>query len=199
MTELLLGAGIGWAAGITPGPLHTLIIVTAVQRGFRAGAKVAVAPPLADIPVVPLSLVAVGAMADGVVRALSIVGGLFVVWLGIDTLRTAWRNEPADTAARGSDMAKGIVTNLLSPYPWLFWFTVGAPILVTAWAESPVDAVAFLAGFYGTLVGAKLAVAWLASHGRRLVDTPWYARLIAASGILLLVMGGFLIREALQT
>ncbi len=198
MTELALGLGIGWAAGITPGPLHTLIIVTAVQRGFRAGARVAVAPPLADIPVVPLSLLAVGAMSDGVVRGLSAAGGLFVIWLGIDTLRAARRADP-EPVRSGSDVAKGIVTNLLSPYPWLFWFTVGAPILVTAWEDAPVDAVAFVAGFYGTLVGAKLGVAWLASHGRRLLGTPWYGRLIAASGIMLIFMGLILLRGAFVT
>lgn len=195
MTELLLGAGIGWAAGITPGPLHTLIIVTAVQRGFRAGVSVAVAPPIADLPVIPISLLAVGAMSDGVVRLLSLAGGLFVVWLGIDTVRTARRGEAA-TALAGSDMAKGIVTNLLSPYPWLFWFTVGAPILVTAWGGAPLRALAFLAGFYGTLVGAKVVVAWLASHGRRLLGTPWYVRLVAGSGILLIAMGVILMRQA---
>ena len=89
MTEFLLGAGLGWAAGLTPGPLHTLILATSVKRGFRAGAKVAFAPPLADIPVVPISLLFVGGLSVGWIRGLAVVGGLFVVWLGIDTIRTS--------------------------------------------------------------------------------------------------------------
>ncbi len=196
MTEFLLGAGIGWAAGLTPGPLHTLIMVTSIRRGFRAGASVALAPPIADLPVVPIALFLVGSMSDGIVRMLSFGGGLFVIWLGVITVRSAGRGEDADTRA-GSDLAKGIVTNLLSPHPWLFWLTVGGPILVTAWTANPARGLAFLAGFYGLLVGTKIVVAWLASHGRRLAGTPWYARLVAASGMLLFGMGAFLVRDAL--
>jgi threonine/homoserine/homoserine lactone efflux protein len=91
---------------------------------------------------------------------------------------------------------KGVITNLLSPHPWLFWLTVGAPILVLAWADNPARALAFLVGFYGLMVMTKLVVAYLASHGQRLVGTPWYARLVIASGVLLLVMGGLLLRDA---
>lgn len=198
MTELLLGAGLGWAAGIVPGPLHTLIMVTAITRGFRSGAMVAVAPPIADVPVVPIALFFVGSMSDGVVRWLSFAGGLFVLWLGYDTIRSAHRAEDGATAG-GSPLAKGIVTNLLSPHPWLFWLTVGGPILVTAWNDNPGRGFAFLAGFYGVMVVTKLGVAYLASHGQRLAGTPWYARLVVASGALLLAMGSLLIRDALIT
>jgi threonine/homoserine/homoserine lactone efflux protein len=195
VTEFLLGAGLGWAAGITPGPLHALIMVTSIAHGFRAGAMVAVAPLVADIPVVPIALVVVGSMSDGVVRWLSFGGGLFVLWLGYDTIRNARRDEAAPQRG-GSPLLKGIVTNLLSPHPWLFWLTVGSPILVMAWSENPALGLAFLGGFYGLMLSTKLAVALLASHGQRLVGTPWYSRLIVGSGVLLAVLGGFLIRDA---
>lgn len=195
MTELLLGAGIGWAAGLTPGPLHTLVMVTSIRRGFRAGAAVALAPPIADAPIVPIALFLVGAMSDTAIRALSFAGGVFVIGLGVATMRSAGRPETTQVHT-GSDLAKGIVTNLLSPHPWLFWLTVGGPILVTAWTASPVTGLAFLVGFYGLLVGSKIGVAFLASHGRRLAGTPWYARLVAGSGLLLVAMGAFLLRDA---
>ncbi len=194
MTEYLLGAGLGWAAGIVPGPLHTLILVTSLRRGFRGGAMVAVAPPIADIPVVPIALLVVGAMTQGAVRWLSFSGGLFVLWLGYDTIRHAHRRPEA--GGSGSDLLKGIVTNLLSPHPWLFWLTVGGPLLVAAWQDDPGRGVAFVLGFYGVMVATKLVVAYLASHGRRLEGTPWYARIVIGSGLLLVVMGGFLIRDA---
>lgn len=196
MTEFLLGAGIGLGAGLIPGPLHTLVMVTAIKRGFRSGAMVALAPPLADVPVVAVALLVVGSLSNGIVRWLSLAGGLFVLWLGIDTIRTA-RHDDAAEGPSGSDLLRGVVTNLLSPHPWLFWLTVGAPILVTAWSDNPARALAFLGGFYGLLVGTKIAVAYVASHGRRLQGTPWYARLLGAGGVLLLVMGSLLIRDAI--
>ncbi len=171
-------------------------MATSIKRGFRAGASVAVAPLVADMPVVPIALFLVGSMSDGVVRVLSVAGGLFVLGLGLTTIRSARRVDGTEVRP-GSDLAKGIITNLLSPHPWLFWLTIGGPILITAWTADPGRGLAFLAGFYGLLVGTKLVVAWLASHGRRLAGTPWYARLVVASGVLLLGTGAFLIGGAI--
>ena len=67
-----------------------------------------------------------------------------------DTIRNARRGPPP--LRPGSDLLKGVVTNLLSPHPWLFWLTVGAPILVMAWSDNPASALAFLGGFYGLMV-----------------------------------------------
>lgn len=195
MTEFLLGAGIGWAAGLTPGPLHTLILSVSLKRGFRAGAAVAFAPPLADIPVIPVALLLVGSLSDGWIRGLALAGGLFIIWLGIEGTRTSDDEEPEDIRA-GSDLWKGIVTNLLNPHPWIFWLTVGAPILVTAWTDNPGRAVAFLAGFYGLMVLTKIGVAWVSSQGRRLQGTVWYRRLVVASGLLMVVLGVFVLAGA---
>ena len=196
MAEFLLGAGIGWAAGLTPGPLHTLILAASLKRGFRAGAMVAFAPPVADIPVVPIALLLVGSLSSGWVRALALVGGLFILWLGVDTIRAA-DDESTDAVDAGSDLLKGVITNLLNPHPWLFWLTVGAPILVTAWSDTPARAVAFLAGFYGLMVLTKIGVAWVSSQGRRLEGTAWYRRLLVLSGGLLLVMGVIVLAGAI--
>lgn len=152
----------------------------------------AFAPPVADIPVIPVALLVVGALSDGWIRVLAFAGGIFIIWLGVDTIRSSDDERSGDVTA-GSDLLKGVVTNLLNPHPWLFWLTVGAPILVTAWADSPGRAVAFLAGFYGLMVLTKIGVAWVSSQGRRLEGTAWYRRLVATSGLLLLAMGVFVL------
>lgn len=114
------------------------------------------------------------------------------MWLGVETIRTS-DDETYAEAGSGSDLVKGVITNLLNPHPWLFWLTVGAPILVTAWTDNPGRAVAFLAGFYGLMVSTKIGVAWVSSQGRRLAGTPWYRRLLVSSGVLLLAMGVFVL------
>ena len=52
MDALILGATIGLAAGISPGPLLFLTITSALRSGARAGVIVACAPLLSDIVVV---------------------------------------------------------------------------------------------------------------------------------------------------
>lgn len=199
MAELLLGISLGWAAGISPGPLSTLVLLTALQRGFAAGARVAVAPLLTDAPIILLSLLVVSRLSGAAIVGLSVVGGAYLVWLGI------WELRKAPAAGRQSDgqsgvamdLRRGFLTNLLSPHPWLFWATVGAPILVTAWDRSPVAAAGFLAGFFGVLVGTKLILAGVVARTRHRLNEGWYRRLVVAGGVLLIVLGALLVIEAL--
>ncbi|MEL7059947.1 MAG: hypothetical protein AAGN46_07975, partial [Acidobacteriota bacterium] len=53
---LALGLGFGTAAGLSPGPLMTLVVATALDRGAAAGARVAMAPLITDAPVIVLAV-----------------------------------------------------------------------------------------------------------------------------------------------
>ena len=198
MAELLLGIGIGFGAGVSPGPLLTLVLTTTLQRGFGAGVRVACSPLLTDGPIILLVVLVVGSLPAAVATALALGGGLFVIYLGAETVRGA---AGATLAAGGAapprhDLWRGALVNALSPHPWLFWLAVGGPILVGAWERTPPRAAAFLVGFYGLLVGSKVALAWAAALGRRLTDR-WYRRLLAGAGALLVLAGALLVLGAL--
>lgn len=64
--------------------------------------------------------------------------------------------------------------NTLSPHPWLFWIGVGAPQTLTAWQQSPAGGVAFVACFYGMLVGSKMVVAVAVDAGRHRLSLRAY-------------------------
>ncbi len=195
MEYLVVGLGLGLAAGIAPGPLHLLVLTSSMQRGFAAGWRVAIAPLLTDLPVVAAGVLAVGAMPDGVVRAMAFGGGVFVVYLGVDALR--WRSDDEDFAAGPStDLRRGFIANILSPHPWLFWLGVGGPLLRSAWQESKMSAALFLVGFYVLLVGTKVVLALVASRGQRFVDAAWYRRLIRLAAVALMGMGVWLLYVA---
>lgn len=196
MSELLLGISLGFAAGISPGPLSALVVTTALQRGVWAGVRVAIAPLLTDLPVVALSVLAVGAFPAGALSYLAVAGGGFVIFLGLDTYRKADRASFEHQQADRRDLRRGFITNILSPHPWLFWLGVGGPLLVSAWDKGVVLATAFLVGFYGLLVGSKLFLAWGVAYGRGVLNLTWYRRVLAGSGVLLIVLGGVLIWQA---
>lgn len=196
MSELLLGISLGFAAGISPGPLSALVVTTALQRGVAAGVRVAIAPLLSDLPVVALSTLAVGAFPAGVLPYLAAGGGLFIVFLGVDTYRKADRASFEYRQSDSRDLRRGFITNILSPHPWLFWLGVGGPLLVSAWDRGAVPAAAFLLGFYGLLVGTKLFLAWGVAQGRGVLSLAWYRRILAGSGGVLVLLGGLLIWQA---
>ncbi len=197
MSDLLLGLTLGAAAGITPGPLFTLVVTVSLRRGFGAGARTALAPLLSDLPVVVIALAALAALPGVVVRGLGLVGGLYLIWLGIRTVSEA-RNPADDGGSAVRDLRRGVVVNLLSPHPWLFWFSVGAPLTLGAWQRAPVRAVAFVGAFYALLVGSKMVAAAVVASGRRLLDTTWHIRLAQVGGVAIAAMGVVLITEYLR-
>lgn len=197
MAELLAGLALGLGAGISPGPLLTLVVTSTLERGFGAGLRVALAPLLTDAPIIGLSVALVSSVSDGVLRAMGIVGGLVVAAMGGWAILTVWRSRsPTDVEPGAGDVWRGVLVNVISPHPWIFWIGVGAPLLVTAWRRSPGLGVAFLIGFYFLLVGSKILIAWVVARGRRRMTDSWRRRLVIIGGLLLVVAGGVLVWEA---
>jgi threonine/homoserine/homoserine lactone efflux protein len=162
---LALGLALGLGAGLAPGPLLALVVAATLDRGFAAGARVAVAPLVTDAPIVAVCVLVLSGLPDAALAALSFAGAAFVAYLAVDVLRTPPPDAPEPGAAR--DLRRAATVNALSPHPWLFWITVGGPVLVDAAGRDPLLAVGFLAAFYTLLVGTKLVLAALVASGRR--------------------------------
>jgi threonine/homoserine/homoserine lactone efflux protein len=197
--ELLLGVGMGLAAGVSPGPLFALVVTNTLRRGFGAGLRVAAAPVITDAPIILLTVFAVDALPVTVVRVLAAAGGLYLLWLAFDTVRQARAPTLASTAGTtAGDLREGVITNALSPHPWLFWLGVGAPVLSRSWGQSPARGIAFLAGFYALLVATKVALAATVALTRRSLNEGWYRMALRGAGGLLLAAGGLLFWGAAQ-
>jgi threonine/homoserine/homoserine lactone efflux protein len=191
VTEFLLGLGLGLGAGLSPGPLQTLVVTSALRRGFGAGVRVAIAPLLTDAPIIALTVAVVSTIPDRGVRAIGIAGGLALVAMGIWEIARARRHstEESEMSAGSDDVLRGVIVNGLNPHPWLFWIGVGAPLLVTAWRVTPGRALAYLAGFYLTIIGSKVAIAGVVAVGRQRLSIEWRYRLLLAGGALLVIFG----------
>jgi threonine/homoserine/homoserine lactone efflux protein len=199
LRELGIGIVLGLAAGLTPGPLLALVLAASIERGFAAGARVAAAPLLSDAPVVVLCVLVLDELPDAVVSALAIGGGVFVVGLGVQALRDAGRPAPAAAAAH-REVGRAVLINLANPHPWLFWISVGGPLLLRAADDSVAAAVAFLAGFYGLLVGTKVVLAAGVAAGRkRLLAGRGYALALRVAALLLVGAGVVLVIEGIRS
>ena len=203
LTTFLTGLSLGFGAGISPGPLTTLVITTALERGFGAGLRIAIAPLLTDLPIIVIALLIFNVLPMGFAAILAAAGGLVVIYLGIETLLRARHAELThatnSSQKRSQDLWRGMLVNMLSPHPWLFWLSVGSPILTTAWQAAIVSAVAFLFGFYGLLVGSKIGLAWAVAGGRHFLTDRAYRWILAGSGLLLIGFGLLLLKEGIRT
>lgn len=186
---LATGVVLGLAAGFAPGPLLALVLAQSIRFGTREGLKVAAAPLLTDLPIVILATALVAAAAGtagGLLGAISLAGAAFVAYLGIESIRTTGVQAGRPDEAPRS-WARGALVNALSPHPYIFWITVGAPMLIRAWADGPLAAAAFLVGFYACLVGAKMLLAVIAGRsGGRLRGGAYRAVMVVLGALLLL-------------
>lgn len=190
----------GLNAGISPGPLLALVIAASLRSGLAGGLLVALSPLITDLPIIVLSVLLVGSLPPEAARWVGTLGGLVVVWMGIQTIRSGRKavlpSEGDSQAELRRELWRGVTVNALNPHPYLFWATVGAPALVSGWRESPLHALAFLVPFYVLLVGSKAAIAWLVSRQSGGLSQAWYRRTLQGSGVLLLAMGIWLVWQA---
>ncbi|MCS6926605.1 MAG: LysE family translocator [Candidatus Binatia bacterium] len=192
-----VGVGLGLGAGITPGPLLGLVLRETLRGGWRAGMCVALAPPVADLFVILLCVLVLTRLPAFFLPTLGVLGGLYVLFLGWETLRDT---PPADIQATEeavgatSSFLKGLLVNLFNPHPYLFWITVAGPLLTESYRQRQWASVAaFLCGFYGCLVGAKVLLAVLVHSGRVYLQGWGYRVALRVTGCGLLVFGAVLL------
>ena len=196
---LLSGTVLGLSAGLAPGPLLTLVLIETLQYDWRAGVKVACAPLLTDLPIICVTLFVLAQLSqvNAVLGVISLAGALLLLSMAYKSLRSSQislslENKPA------SSLSKGVFVNFLSPHPYLFWLTIGGPLVMKAWAQSFLSALAFIGTFYLFLIGAKISLALLAGRSKVLLEGRLYLFVMRVLGLLLGFMALALLRDALR-
>jgi threonine/homoserine/homoserine lactone efflux protein len=190
------GTLLGLAAGFSPGPLTVLVVGETLRHGLRSGLQVAIAPVLTDIPIILLAALALGRLAasPSAFGAVSIAGGLFLLWLGYGSLKVRPVELPLESHPPRS-IRKGIAINLLNPNPYMFWTAVGVPTLLHAWNLSWAHAAAFLGAFFFFIVGSKALLARIVHGSRAFMRGPVYLGIMRLLGVLLMGFGLLLLRD----
>jgi threonine/homoserine/homoserine lactone efflux protein len=166
---LLQGITLGLSAAATPGPFQAFVIGQALKNGWRRTLPAAFAPLLSDGPVILLMVLLLTSLPTGVLRAIQIAGGVYVLYLAWNALmayRHFQTSVPADGSGKTILQAAGMT--LLSPGLYIYWSMLAGPILVRGWRESPSHGVVFLLGFYVAMVSAMMLLIVLFGAARQL-------------------------------
>ncbi len=195
----LTGIVLGVSAGISPGPLLALVIAETLRSGPRAGAKVALSPLVTDLPIIVALLFLLGLIAEinPMLGGIALIGGGILLRMGIDCLQT----RPLvihDQTPASRPFFKGVLVNLFSPHTYLFWVGVGAPLMQQAREISWITLGVFLCAFYGSLVGAKLMVAFPVGKSRGVISGKTYVWVMRFLGVALCVLAVFLFLDGLR-
>jgi len=200
MIEFLsAGTLLGLAAGFSPGPLLVLVISETLRHNIKAGIKVSIAPLVTDVPIILISLLILNRLAGfrPVLGCISIFGGVFILYLGYESLKTRGV-ELNLSSVSSSSFRKGVITNALNPHPYIFYLTVGAPIIFKSLNQSFLSTVSFVGSFLLLLVGSKILLALVVERSRSFLQGAVYIWAMRTLGALLLLFSLILFRDGLR-
>ena len=195
--SLLLAYAMGFSVASMPGPILALITTETLRRGAWPGAQTALAPMCVDACVMlPLVMVLQSAVPSGAgAVVIGLVGGAFLFWLGLQSLRAG----PAPVAGhrdtrRLPPFLKSVLTQLMNPYAYIFWGTVGFAFVREGFeAQGLKGALSFPAGFWLGAGTMNFLVVYLVSRGRRYLPARTEPYVHVFSGMLLIGAGAFLV------
>ena len=195
----MLAAVLGLSAGFAPGPLLALVVSETLSNNMSEGVKVAIAPVITDLPIILIAIALLDRVSQSMMllALISFGGAVFVARLGIANLRAkgvVFSEQPV----RSRSFSRGVITNLLSPHPYLFWLTVGVPIMIKASEQSFLLVIIFLLIFYVLLVGSKIFLALLVDRSRAFLQGKVYIMTMRILGLLLLAFSISLFRDGVS-
>ena len=196
---LTIGIILGLSAGFAPGPLLTLVISETLQHDIKSGVKVALAPIITDLPIIILTLFILAKLSNfhNILGIISLTGGFFILFMGYESIRTKGV-ELNLQEAKPQSLKKGILANALNPHPYLFWFSVGAPIMTKAMSLNIVAPLAFISSFYALLVGSKILLAILVGKSKSFLGGNVYIYTMRFLGLILCILAFALFRDGIK-
>nr|MBF0221663.1 LysE family transporter [Desulfobulbaceae bacterium] len=191
-----MGFVLGLSAGLTPGPLFALVVSETLRYGLRAGVIAAMAPLLTDLPIVAASIFFLNSYADSdlILGLVSLFGGVFVFYLGFENFCIKNDLHIAEPNSQ-TTFRKAILVNALSPHPYLFWITVGAPAVISASRQNLMVASVFVGIFYVMLVGAKVFLAIVVSRSKNFIVGKVFVNSMRMIGLCLWALAIVLVRD----
>lgn len=199
LRPLVTGTVLGLSAGLVPGPLFTFVISQTLKYNAAEGLKAALSPLVTDLPIILLALFALDRLSEfeTVLSVISFLGGSFLLYLSYETLRVNPSNITLEDV-RPRSLLRGVMVNALNPHPYLFWFSVGAPLVIRAQRESAFGGAAFIVSFYLLLVGSKIGLALVVGKSRTFLAGKTYIYTMRILGGALFVLAILLFRDGLR-
>lgn len=163
MFFLSQGVFFGLYGALLPGPFQVFLLTQILKKGWKRTLPLAFIPLLSDLPVLLLFLLILTQLPDWVNTSLQIIGGLFLLYLAWDAYQSARNSEAKMDISSKMDTGfiKGATMNLLNPNVYIFWATIGVPIIVDGLKISTITGMSFVIGMLGTMIPTVMGLIYL--------------------------------------
>lgn len=186
---------VGLSGAMAPGPLLAFTLSESSRRGPCTGPLTILGHALLEATlVVGVTFGLAGFLQrEAVAVTVSVVGGAFMVWMGLDMARAAPRLalDPAAPSppSRLHPVAAGALVSLANPYWTLWWATIGLSYVLAGLAFGAFGVCVFFAGHILSDLAWYSAVSFAAWKGVRILSPRVYRRLIALCGLAMAAFG----------
>ncbi len=193
------------SGALSPGPLSTMAVREGARGGAAAGPLLALGHALLELGIVlGLALGLEGLLQrEDVGTAIALAGGIYLLWLGQGTLRTALAPPsaagPVAATARagaGALLMAGLGVSVSNPFFLAWWGTVGAGLVRDALEVGAVGIAVLYVAHVLTDFGWLSLLSALTAGGRRVLGTAFYRWVLGLSGVGLLCLGGLFLWRA---
>lgn len=188
---------VGLSGALMPGPVMTVTIAHAMNRGHVAGPLVSLGHGIVEGSLVVglalgLSRLFQMPLVSGLI---GVIGGICLLYMGFGMLRApaAVALSPTGEGSRGriGPVAAGALASVSNPYWVLWWATVGAAYLLLAVRHGPLGIAAFYVGHFLADFGWLVVVGSAVTAGRKLLTPGLYKGILAVCGVFLLLLGAY--------
>jgi threonine/homoserine/homoserine lactone efflux protein len=196
---LISGVVFGLAAGIAPGPLLALVFSETLKYGKNEGIKIAVSPLITDLPIVLFVLFILSSLMgyNFVIGMISLFGACYLIYLGVENLRVKIAESEVELTKRDA-LKRGVIANFLSPHPYLFWLSIGGPIIFKSLDIHISATILFILGFYSLLIGSKIGIVLVVEKSKSFIRSKYYLYIVRALGITLILFALVFVKDSLK-
>jgi len=196
---LISGAIFGLAAGTSPGPLLALVFSETIKYGKKEGIKIAVSPLITDLPIILFVLFILSSLMgyNFVIGMISLFGACYLIYLGVENLRV--KIDEFDVKPGKKDALKrGVIANFLSPHPYLFWLSIGGPMIFRSLDAHILATILFVSGFYSLLIGSKICIVLILEKSKTFIKSKHFLYVVRALGITLILFALVFVKDCIK-
>ncbi len=191
-----------------PGAVFVAVVLQVTRRGGTSGPLMVIGHGIIEfVLTVALVLGLSGFMKQVTVQLMiSLVGGLFLLWMGLDIIRNVGQaslqveqNQRTPSIVNMHPIVAGLLSSSVNPYFYLWWATVGNMLTLDGFK---------IAGLLG--VGVFFVSHWMSdlswytfvsvslSKGHKFMTDRVYKALLGSCGFLVIVLGLWFVWTGIQ-
>lgn len=190
--------GVALSGALAPGPLLLITIEETVSRGKKAGFSLIIGHALLELGLVFGFLYGLHHLLENylIIRLISLLGGSFLVWMGINILKDIYLQR-LSLEFGGTNRKKrktnpvwlGIIASLSNPYWTLWWATAGVTLALLALKRGYLGLSFFFVGhILGDFVWYGLVITAIVS-GRKIISEGIYRGILVVCALFLVLLG----------